>query len=257
MHVALCVHGDPHRRRRRAVRAGPLAEHVGAPAPVRRPRAGRSTPAGALSRALPHRAEAHHVISPTGRDCDAHVHDRAELAAGLGCADEPVGAQTNASRSSSSRHRWKPGAGCEPGYVASPSMSSGVSPASAIARRHASIVSSRPVRPSRRPTCDWPMPVMTARPSSGFCRVAALTGAPLRLWSCLRRSGCTRERSARTRWFARCARSPAHPYDCGHVCIVPGAPVSASPVLDDSLAALAHWCTLTVVVVFASFWVHP
>ncbi len=55
-----------------------------------------------------------------------------------------------------------------PGYDATPSMSSGVSPASSIARRHASTVSARPERPSRRPICDTPTPLTTALPPSGL-----------------------------------------------------------------------------------------
>ena len=44
-------------------------------------------------------------------------------------------------------------------------MSRGVRPASAIAARQASSVSSSGSRPSRRPTSDWPIPVIAARRS--------------------------------------------------------------------------------------------
>ena len=65
-----------------------------------------------------------------------------------------------------------------PGYDATPSMSSGLSPASSIARRHASTVRARPERPSRRPICETPIPLTTALPPSGFA--ARVTAPPAR-----------------------------------------------------------------------------
>src|SRR3954454_5945674 len=56
-----------------------------------------------------------------------------------------------------------------PGYVATPSMSLVVRPASSIAARHASSVSSSGSRYRRRPTSDWPAPLMTVS-DSGFTR---------------------------------------------------------------------------------------
>src|SRR5262245_29185565 len=54
------------------------------------------------------------------------------------------------------------GVSMAPGYVAMPSMSAVVSPASAMASRQASRVRSSPERYRRRPTSDWPMPDTTA-----------------------------------------------------------------------------------------------
>src|SRR3954454_7813141 len=52
-----------------------------------------------------------------------------------------------------------------PGYVDRPSMSAVVRPASAIAARQPSSVSSNGSRNNRRPISDWPTPVMHARRS--------------------------------------------------------------------------------------------
>ena len=54
----------------------------------------------------------------------------------------------------------------KPGYDAMPSTSSGVSPASAMARSAASAVRSMSVRKSRRPIADCPTPDRMARRSS-------------------------------------------------------------------------------------------
>lgn len=53
-----------------------------------------------------------------------------------------------------------------PGYVVTPSMSRRSRPASAIAARHALSVRFIASRPSRRPTCDCPIPLITARRST-------------------------------------------------------------------------------------------
>ncbi len=58
-----------------------------------------------------------------------------------------------------------------PGYVDSPSMSSNVNPASAIAASHASMVSDSGGTIRRRPSREVPMPVMAER-SSNFSPVS-------------------------------------------------------------------------------------
>ena len=119
-------------------------------------------------RRLPHRAEAHHVAAQTGGHREHRVHDRARLPGCLQPATDPrranaQGFSTAVTRPPSDRHPPPPG------YVESPSMSSRRSPASSIARTHASTVSDSGSRISRRPSSTSRSPRW--RPCLRTCRM--------------------------------------------------------------------------------------